>query len=169
MAENDGVQAGAAGGQPQFNIQRTYLKDVSFEAPMGPKAFTIQGLNPKVGLEVNTRANKLSDDIHEVILTLTVTAKHEEEVLYLIELQQAGVFTVQGFPEDQLRAVMSTVCPNFLFPYAREAIDNLVLKGSFAPLNLSPIDFDAMYRNAEAQRQAAAGAAPGADGAPTLN
>ena len=152
MAENDnqnanaGAQAQAEG--PQFAIQRTYVKDLSFETPMGIKVFT-QAFQPQVKMDVNTRGNQVADNVHEIVLTLTITAKVEEETAYLVELQQAGIFSINGFPAEQVQHVLGAVCPNFLFPYAREAIDSLVVKGGFPPLSLSPIDFDAIYRQSQ--------------------
>lgn len=152
MAENDnqnanaGAQAQAEG--PQFAIQRTYVKDLSFETPMGIKVFT-QAFQPQVKMDVNTRGNQVADNVHEIVLTLTITAKVEEETAYLVELQQAGIFSINGFPAEQVKHVLGAVCPNFLFPYAREAVDSLVVKGGFPPLSLSPIDFDAIYRQSQ--------------------
>ncbi len=163
--ENENNEAAReAGTSPQFNIQRTYLKDISFETPMGVKAFTIATFQPKIGLDVNTQAKVVGDNLHEVVLTITATARIDDEVVYLVELQQAGVFSISGFPEDRLRVVLGTVCPNFLFPYAREAIDSVIIKGSFPALNMAPIDFDNIFNQAQQQ----AGDAEGG-GEPTLN
>ncbi len=149
MAENENAAAQAQAEGPQFAIQRTFVKDLSFETPMGIKVFT-QAFQPKVKMDVNTRGTQVAENIHEVVLTLTITANVEEETAYLIELQQAGLFAISGFPADQAQHVLGAVCPNFLFPYAREAIDGLVVKGGFPPLSLAPIDFDAIYRQSQA-------------------
>ena len=154
------AEEAAAAQQPQFAIQRTFIKDLSFETPMGIKVFTQQGFQPKMQLDVTTGGSLVGDNTHEIILTLTVTAKVEEETAYIIELQQAGLFVVAGFPEEQQKHVLGAVCPNFLFPYAREAIDGIAVKGGFPPLQLAPIDFDALFRNAQAQN---------AGDSPTLN
>lgn len=149
MAENENEEAAAqqpAG--PQFAIQRTYIKDLSFETPMGVKVFT-QAFQPQIKMDVNTRGNQVAENVHEIVLTITITAKIEEDTAYLIELQQAGIFAINGFPADQLQHVLGAVCPNFLFPYAREAIDSLVVKGGFPPLSLAPIDFDAIFRQSQ--------------------
>lgn len=147
------AEEAAADQQPQFAIQRTYIKDLSFETPMGVKVFTQQGFQPKMQLDVNTRGNAVSDNTHEVVLTMTITAKLDEETAYIIELQQAGLFVVSGFAQEQLGHLLGAVCPNFLFPYAREAIDSTAVKGGFPPLQLAPIDFDALFKNAQAQNQ----------------
>lgn len=151
MAENEAA-AGQQAGNPQFKVQKTYLKDVSFETPMGVKIFTLDSFQPSVGLEVNTNAKAVGENLQEVVLTITCTARVGEETAYLVELQQAGVFQIEGFGADQGKLVLATVCPNFLFPYAREAIDNIVVKGGFPALNLAPIDFDNIYRQSLEQQ-----------------
>lgn len=142
----------------QFAIQRVYIKDISFETPTGVEAFQTQW-QPQVQLDVNTRANKLADDAHEVVLSLTVTATQDEKTMLLIEIQQAGIFAHQGIDGDQLNHVLNTVCPNILFPYAREMIDSLAVKGSFPALMLAPINFDALYQQALQQQNEQAGTA----------
>lgn len=149
--------------QPQFAILRTYVKDLSFESPMGVKVFS-KTFQPKIQLDVNTKASKVVDTQFEVTLMLTITAKLEEETAFIIEIQQAGLFNVTGFPEEQMKHVLGAVCPNFLFPYAREAVDNLSVRGGFPPLQLAPIDFDGLFRQQQAQAQ---GQAAGEN--PTLN
>lgn len=138
--------------QPQFALQRIYMKDVSFETPQGHEVFR-QQWKPRVNLEMNTRNDRIDDNNFEVVLTLSVTATMEEKTAFLAEVQQGGIFFVNGIEEPQLRQVLSTVCPNILFPYAREAIDNLVVRGSFPPLMLAPVNFDALYQQALAQQE----------------
>lgn len=138
--------------QQQFALQRIYVKDVSFETPQGHEVFR-QQWKPRVNLEMNTRQNRIDDNNFEVVLTLSVTASVEEKTAFLAEVQQAGIFFVNGLPEAQLRQVLGTVCPNILFPYAREAVDNLVVRGSFPPLMLAPVNFDALYQQALQQAQ----------------
>ena len=154
MTEETQAAEGAA-QQPnqQFALQRMYLKDLSFEAPMGAKAFR-QQWKPQVNQELNTKTSKVEDNLFEVILTVTVTVKIEEETAFLVEVQQAGLFHVAGIEGQQLAQVLNTVCPNILFPYAREAIDNVALKGSFPALLLPPVNFDALFAQAMAQQQA---------------
>ncbi len=138
--------------QQQFALQRIYIKDVSFETPQGHEVFR-QQWKPRVNLEMNTKQTRIDDNNFEVVLTLSVTASLEEKTAFLAEVQQAGIFFVTGLPEQQLRQVLATVCPNILFPYAREAIDNLVVRGSFPPLMLAPVNFDALYQQALKQQQ----------------
>lgn len=151
--------AGANGqAAQQFSLQRIYLKDLSFEAPLGAEAFRKQW-QPQVNQELNTKTNKIEDGLFEVVLTLTVTVKLAEETAFLVEVQQAGLFAVRGIEGQQLAQVLNTVCPNILFPYAREAIDNVVTKGSFPALMLPPINFDALFAQAVAQAKQKAEAA----------
>jgi preprotein translocase subunit SecB len=135
--------------EKEFAIQRLYLKDLSLETPMGPEVFKKQW-KPKVHLDVNTKNNALEKEIYEVVLTLTITAKIEDgdKTGFLVEVHQAGIFTCKGIEGDELRHVLSTVAPNVLFPYAREAVDSVVTKASFPPLMLAPINFDALYQQA---------------------
>ncbi|MDB2480787.1 protein-export chaperone SecB [Porticoccaceae bacterium] len=153
MTEETAVAAEATASEPQFSIQRIYLKDLSFETPQGPSAFTKQW-QPKVNQDLSTKSAKIEEDVFEVSLRLTLTVSSDEETIYLIEVEQAGLFTIRGFADQQLTQVLNTTCPNLLFPYAREAIDNILTKGSFPPLMIPPINFDALF--ASAVQQAAA-------------
>jgi len=146
--------------QQQFTLQRIYLKDVSFETPQGHEVFR-QQWKPRVNLELNTRQTRIDDNNYEVVLTVSVTASIEDKAAFLAEVQQAGIFFVNGLPEAQLRQVLGTVCPNILFPYAREAVDSLVVRGSFPALMLAPVNFDALYQQALQQAQSQAQAEPG--------
>lgn len=147
--------AGVAGNMPggQFMLQRIYLKDLSFEAPMGVQAFT-GGWQPKINQDLNTSVSKLDDEHYEVILKLTVSAKHEDKTPFLVEVQQAGLFAIKGVEGKQLAQALNTLCPQILFPYAREVIDSCVVKGGFPALALPPINFDALFMRAvqEAER-----------------
>jgi preprotein translocase subunit SecB len=135
----------AAPEGPQFILQRIYTKDVSFETPNSPAVFT-ENWDPETNVELNSTGNKLNDDgIYEVVLSVTVTAKLGDKTAYLAEVQQAGIFTLSGFSEQDLTAVIHSHCPNLLFPYVREVISDLVNKGSFPQMLLQPINFDALY------------------------
>lgn len=149
MSEEEGQPA-----EQQFALQRIYIKDASFESPKAPESFRAQW-TPNINLELNSRHGELADGVHEVILSVTVTARNEEEeVVYLAEVQQAGVFTVMGFNADAQEQTLASFCPNLLFPYAREAIDAMVIKGSFPALLLAPVNFDALYEQSKQQRSA---------------
>ncbi|MBN0988157.1 protein-export chaperone SecB [Amphritea pacifica] len=157
MAENDNnTQEQQA---PQFAIQRVYLKDASFEAPNSPKVFTKQW-QPEINLDMNTATTTLDNGVFEVVLTLTVTAKNDSDTAFLVEVQQAGIFTVTGLGEAELHHTLGAFCPSILFPYAREAIDNMVNKGSFPALMLSPVNFDALYAQQMQQQAQATEEAP---------
>lgn len=138
--------------QQQFTLQRIYTKDVSFESPSTPQIFR-QSWQPSVNVDLNTKSARVDEQgNHEVVLTLTVTAKLGDDTAFLVEVQQAGIFFVSAIEGEQLRQVLATIGPNILFPYAREAIDALVVKGGFPPLLLAPVNFDALYRQALAQQ-----------------
>ncbi len=161
MAEEQAAAAAEAPEQPQFTLQRIYSKDVSFESPATPGIFR-NNWQPSVNVDLNTKSSRVDEEGNfEIILTLTVVTKAEEETAFLVEVQQAGIFLVRGIEGEALRQVLATVGPNILFPYAREAIDALVTKGGFPALHLAPVNFDALYRQAVAQQQAAADATPG--------
>ena len=152
MTDNQQEAAAGQAAQPELAIKKTYIKDISFETPMGVEAFTTQG-QPQVNLQVTSKSKSLGEDTFEVVLSLTITAKVEEKVAYLVEVHQATLFVVKGFAEEQLKHILGAVCPNFIFPYAREAIDGIVVKGGFPPLALAPIDFDAVYRQSQQAQQ----------------
>ncbi len=137
---------------PAFNIQRIYTKDISFETPNSPAIFQKEW-QPEVKLDLDTRSNKLADDVYEVILSLTVTAKLGEETAFLAEVQQAGIFSITGLEENQMAHSVGSYCPNILFPYAREAIASLVSRGTFPQLNLAPVNFDALFAQYVQSRQ----------------
>ncbi len=154
MSENEQNQAAEAQG-PQFAVQRVYLKDASLESPNAPEVFT-KAWQPEINLDMNSRTQQLGEGAYEVVLTLTVTVTNEGETAFLTEIQQAGIFTIAGLEEAELHHTLGAFCPNILFPYAREAIDNMVTKASFPPLMLAPVNFDALYAQQLAQQQAQA-------------
>ncbi len=149
MADN---QTAAENPEQQLAIQKIYLRDVSYESPNAPETFTREW-QPDVSLDLNTHANSLDENVYEVVLSLTATAKNAEKTAFLIEVQQCGIFTLQGFEEEQLGHLLGSYCPNILFPYAREAVSDLVTKGGFPPLLLAPVNFDALYAQHLAQQQ----------------
>ncbi len=149
MTEETSDAAGGADqqNQAQFALQRIYLKDLSFEAPQGADAFRRQW-QPKVNQDLSTRVSQLEDDNYEVVLQLTVTVKDGEDTLYLVEIQQAGIFQIRGVEGQQLTSLLNTQCPQIVFPYARETVDSVVTKGTFPALMLPPINFDAVFQQA---------------------
>lgn len=140
--------------QQQFVIQKFYVKDVSFETPNSPQIFSQKG-EASMHIDVGTTASPLESDIHEVTLSLTVTVKVGETPAYLVEVQQSGIFSISGYDNETLSAMLGSFCPNMLFPYAREVVSDLVTKGGFPQLVLAPINFDALYAE---EKQKAAGA-----------
>ena len=161
MSEENQATNGAdqsAPAQPQFAIQRVYTKDVSFESPAGPGIFQKEW-KPEVKLDLDTKSNKLAEGTFEVVLSLTVTATLEEEVAFLCEVQQAGIFTIGNMPEPQIAHTLGSFCPNTLFPYAREVVSSLVSRGTFPQLNLAPVNFDALFASYVQQRAEQAKAA----------
>jgi len=130
--------------QGKFAIQKIYIKDISFEAPNSPACFTEQW-EPQVNLDLNTNAQGVAEHAYEVVLALTVTVANGDKTAYLVEVQQAGIFHLEEFPDSLLRAMLGSFCPNILFPYAREAVSDIVTRGGFPQLLLNPINFDALY------------------------
>ncbi len=150
----DNVAAsGGEKGQVQFRIERLFLKDSSFESPNSPEVF-IKQWRPEIKVDINTRANSLGEDLQEVILTATITATLEDEMVgFIVEVQQAGIFLIQGAEPAQLSQIIGIACPNTLFPYLRESIDNLVVKGGFPALQLAQVNFEALYVQAMQERE----------------
>lgn len=140
----------------QFAIQKIYVKDVSFETPNSPAIFTETKWEPEVNVQLNTRATPLADHMHEVVLSITVTAKSGDKTAYLVEVQQAGIFRTEGFDAAQLNHLLGSFCPNILFPYVREAISDTVTRGGFPQMLLAPVNFDALYAQHLQQQQGAA-------------
>ena len=131
----------------QFNIQRIYLKDSSFESPMTPDVFTNMNSSPKVGFNFESSITKLNEDTHELTLMFNVKAEVEDKTLYLVELKQCGVFTVSVDDEALKKRFLNVHCAEIVYPYARENISSIIQKGGFPPLFLSPIDFHTIYQN----------------------
>lgn len=151
MAEENNQQEES---QLQFSLQRIYVKDISFESPNSPKVFQ-QAFKPQVGLDIDSTAEQVAEGLYEIVVKVTAQVTNTEDgaTAFLAEVEQAGLFLIQGLEGDQLAHTLGAFCPNVLFPYARECIDNLVNRGSFPPLMLAPVNFDAMY--AQKQQQAA--------------
>lgn len=135
----------AAGAQgAQFEIQRIYTKDLSYEAPNTPHTF-VEEWKPEVQLNLETKSNRIQENLHEVVLSVTATVTSSKKSAFLIEVHQAGIFAINGFGADQLRQMLGSFCPNILFPYAREVISDVVVRGGFPQLLLAPVNFDALY------------------------
>jgi preprotein translocase subunit SecB len=130
--------------QPEFIIQRVYVKDLSLETPHSPQAFQ-EEWQPELDLQFTMNTSDVGADNHEVVLQITVTAKSKDKTLFLVEVKQAGLFRLKGFTEEQNHQVMSITCPTILFPYARETVSDLVGRAGFPPLYLAPVNFEALY------------------------
>jgi len=153
--------------QHNFAMQRIYTKDLSFESPNTPHIFRKQW-QPKVNLDLNTQSERIDEHGNfEVVLTITLTAKVEDETAFLVEVKQAGIFYIAGFEGEMLSRVLGTAAPSTLFPYAREVIDSLCVRGGFPAVMLAPVNFDALYQRAI--EQAAARQQEGGDGAAAVN
>ena len=151
--ETTGNRPGSGG---EVRIERIYIKDLSFESPGAPEVFT-EKWEPEMNVDINTRINPVSQTHYEVILTTTVRAKRAGgKTAFIAEVQQAGLFFLDGMTDEVRARVLGTICPSTLFPYLREAIDGLVVKGGFPALHLAPVNFDALYAQNLAQKRSSA-------------
>jgi preprotein translocase subunit SecB len=135
----------------QVTLQSVYLKDCSYESPNGPRLPNNQAWDPKFQLNMNTATEELGPEVREVLLTVTVEAKQNDVTLYLAEVKQGGVFTIVGATADDLKRLVGSFCPNVLFPYAREVISDLIIKGGFPNFVLPLVNFDALFAQAAQQ------------------
>lgn len=140
--------------QPSFGIEKIYVKDLSLEVPGGPQTF-MQQESPQLEVQITQESQRVGDVLFEVTLVVTVTAKSGDKTLFLVEASQAGVFQIRNVAEGDLPPVLGIVCPNVLFPYAREAVSDLITRAGFPAVLLAPVNFEAIY-----QQRAAASAAP---------
>jgi preprotein translocase subunit SecB len=145
--------------QPGFGIQKVYVKDASVELPNAPRIF-MTPQSPQIEVQLESSAERLDETIFEVIVSVTVTAKQDEKTCFLVEVAQAGIFEISGIPEQDLEPILGIACPNILFPYAREAVADLVGRAGFPALHLSPVNFEAIYvQRLQARQEAQAGQA----------
>jgi preprotein translocase subunit SecB len=140
--------AEATVGGVQVSLQSVYLKDSSYESPNGPRLPTNQAWDPKFQLNMNTSTEELAPEVREVLLTVTVEAKQGDATLYLVEVKQAGVFAIAGASSEDMKRLIGSFCPSVLFPYAREAISDLIIKGGFPNFVLPLVNFDALFAQA---------------------
>ncbi|MEQ1488697.1 MAG: protein-export chaperone SecB [Methylotenera sp.] len=145
--------------QPGFSIEKVYVKDASLEIPNAPQIFTDRA-QPQVGIELSNSAQALEEGLFEVALKVTVTSKIADKTVFLVEITQAGIFQIRNVPEENLEMIIGITCPNILFPYAREAVSDLVVRAGFMPVLLNPINFEALFAQ-QKQQQAEAEAAAG--------
>lgn len=153
-------------GKKLFNIQKIYLKDASFESPGSPVSFSQKPWDPKLDLNMSNTHTQVGEDQYEAVLRITLTASHDGEPTFLIEIQQAGLFSISGFNEDETRYLLGSQCASTLFPYAREQVSDISVRGGFPPLILSPVNFDALYQQHLQKKQENAAAAEADTDAP---
>jgi preprotein translocase subunit SecB len=142
----------AQDAQPGFGIEKLYVKDASIEVPNAPQIFT-ERTAPQVNVELGNLAQKLDEGIFEVAIKVTVTAKIGDKTAFLVEATQAGIFAIRNVPEENLEPILAVTCPNILFPYAREAVSDMVTRAGFAPVLLNPINFEALYMQQKQQAE----------------
>ncbi len=139
--------------QPSFQIEKIYVKDVSLEIPGAPQVF-LESQTPQLEIQVRHEASGFAEALYEVVLTVTVTARAGEKTVFLAEAAQAGIFALRNVPAQDVEPLLAVGCPSILYPYARETISDLVTRGGFPPVLLSPVSFEALY--AQRQQQGAA-------------
>lgn len=144
--------------QPGFAIEKIYIKDLSLEIPHAPQIF-VQREAPQVSVELGNSTTRLDDGVFEVVITVTVTSKVGDKTVFLVEVAQAGIFQVRNVPAESMEVIASVTCPNILFPYAREAVSDIVTRAGFPPVLLNPINFEALYAQQKQQAEQAAGEA----------
>ncbi len=146
--KEDGIQLPT---DAQFTVQKVYIKDMSFETPNSPEVFKMEW-KPVVDLHMSNEATPLGDNLFDVVLSVTLTVKIGEKTAYLVEINQAGIFMIKNIPGEIIGRMLATVCANILFPFAREAVSDIVTRGGFPQLLLSPVNFDALYAQQQEQQ-----------------
>jgi preprotein translocase subunit SecB len=148
------TEAATSNTQPIFNIEKLYVKDLSLEIPHAPGIF-LERENPQIDLQLQTSAGSLEDGVFEVLVTVTVTAKlpEKDKVMFLIEAKQAGIFQIRNVPAEEMETVLAVLCPNILYPYLREVVSDAAVRGGFAPVLLSPINFESIFQQQKQQKQ----------------
>ncbi len=136
--------------QPSFQIEKIYVKDLSLELPNAPQVF-LQSETPQLDVQINNEATMLAEGMFEVVVTVTVTARGADKTLFLVEAAQAGIFTLRGMPEAEIEPLLAIACPNILYPYVRETVSDLVVRGGFPPVLLAPVSFEALYMQRQQQ------------------
>ena len=130
---------------PVFSIEKIYVKDISLEIPNAPKIF-LEREAPEIEVQLNSEGSNIDEGMFQVLLTVTVTAKIGDKTLFLVEVGQAGIFQIRHIPENDMAPILSIACPNILFPYAREAVSDLVTRAGFPPVLLAPVNFEGLYQ-----------------------
>jgi preprotein translocase subunit SecB len=131
--------------QPVFNIEKIYVKDLSLELPNAPQCF-LERESAQIAVQMGSSGTTVGEGTFEVVLTVTVTAKIGDKTQFLVEVAQAGIFIIQNVPQEDIEPIVAVACPNILFPYAREAVSDAVVRAGFPPVLLAPVNFEAIYR-----------------------
>lgn len=131
--------------QPVFAIEKIYVKDLSLEIPNAPNIF-LERDAPEINMQLGGKNQTIDDGLYEVLLTVTVTAKIKDKVMFLVEVQQAGIFRIRNVSDEEIEPVLGIGCPNILFPYLREAVSDTVIRAGFPPVLLNPVNFEAIYQ-----------------------
>jgi preprotein translocase subunit SecB len=142
-----------------FQIEKIYVKDLSLEIPNAPKVF-LEQVQPQLEVRIDSASDAFAEGYYEVTVTATVTARIGERTLFLVEAEQAGIFAVRNVPAEELQPLLGIACPNVIFPYLRETISDLVVRGGFPPVLLAPLSFESLYlQRVQAEQQASGGGA----------
>lgn len=153
MAEDNAAQTQE--DAPAFSIEKLYVKDASLEVPNAPAIFT-ERTQPQINVELANSGDLVEEGIYDVTLKVTVTSKVEDKTAFLVEVTQSGIFAIRNVPEDNLEMILGITCPNILFPYAREAVSDLVVRAGFPSVLLNPINFEALFAQQKEQQAAEA-------------
>lgn len=145
--------------QPVFNIEKTYVRDLSLEVPNAPHVF-METEAPEVAIQLQTQANIVGENVYESVLGVTVTASIGDKTVFLVEIKQAGIFRIENIPQEDLDPILGIACPNILFPFVREVVASAVNRAGFPPVLLAPVNFEAIYQQRLAEAQAKAAAQP---------
>lgn len=136
--------------QPVFAIEKIYIKDLSLEIPNAPSIF-LERDTPEINMQLGGKNQRIDEGLHEVLLTVTVTAKIKDKIMFLVEVQQAGIFRIRNVSDEEIDPVLGIGCPTILFPYLREAVSDVVTRAGFPPVILSPVNFEAIYQQKKAE------------------
>lgn len=147
--ESIGDQPSTEDNQTSFAVERMFIKDLSFEPKFKPHE--IKEWNTHLDVDMSTEVNQLEKDYHEVTLVLTVTVKISEKTIFLVEINQSGIFLIKNFKQENMRSVLGSLCPSILYPYAVQAVTDIVIRGGFPPLYLGPVNFDALLAEQDAK------------------
>lgn len=136
--------------QPVFAIEKMYVKDLSLEIPNAPNIF-LERDTPEINMQLGSKHQSVDEGLYEVLLTVTVTAKIKDKIMFLVEVQQAGIFRIRNVPDGEIDPVLGIGCPTILFPYLREVVSDTITRAGFPPVILSPVNFEAIYQQKKAE------------------